>query len=109
MALLTTQAVSPSGTAITYSAASAGGDTCEASADLELRVKNGSGASITVTVASPTPCNQGGTHPLSVAVAAGAEQAIGPLPPQRFANPSTGLVNITYSSATSVTVAAVRV
>lgn len=108
MANLATQAVSPGGTVINYVAASAGGDTCEASGDVELRVKAGA-TGATVTVASPTPCNQGGTHNLSVVVAANAEVAIGPLPPQRFANPTTGLVNITYSQVTTITVAAVRV
>lgn len=108
MANLATQAVSTSGTTITYAAASAGGDTCEASGDVELRVKTGA-TGATVTVASPTPCSQGGTHPLSIVVAANAEVAIGPLPAQRFANPTTGLVNITYSQVATVTVAAVRV
>jgi N-acetylmuramic acid 6-phosphate (MurNAc-6-P) etherase len=109
MATLATQAVSPAGTTIAYAAASAGGDACEASGDLELRVKNGSGGSLTVTVASPVPCNQGSTHNLVVPVAAGAEVAIGPLKPERFASPTTGLVTITYSGVTSLTVAAVRV
>lgn len=109
MAFLTTQVVDPTGPTITYAAAAGGGDTCEASSDLEFRVKNGSGAPITVTVTSPTPCNQGSTHNLVVAVPAGAEKAIGPLSPQRFASPVTGLVNITYSGVTSLTVAAVRV
>ena len=108
MANLGTQAASTGGTVINYVAAAAGGDTCEASDSVELRVKAGATA-VTVTVASPTPCSQGGTHPLSVVVAANSEVAIGPFPPQRFANPVTGLVNITYSQVATITVAAVRV
>jgi hypothetical protein len=43
-----------------------------------------------------------------VAVAAGATEDIGPLTPGRFAD-TDGLAGVTYSSVTSVTVAAVFV
>jgi hypothetical protein len=76
--------------------------------DVFLHVKNGGGGSITVTVDSVTPCNQGGDHDLAVAVPAAQERMIGPLPASRFANATTGLVNITYSGVTTVTVAALR-
>lgn len=109
MALLSTQAASPSGTAPTYAAASAGGDTFAPGDDVMLHVKNASTAAITVTVASPTPCSQGATHDLSVSVPASGERLIGPFPAQRFANATTGLVGVTYSAAASVTVAVIRV
>lgn len=107
MANLATQAVSPAGTVVVYAAAAAGGDTCEASGDIELRVKAGA-TGVTITIASPTTCNQGGTHPVVVVLAANAEVAIGPLSPQRFASLSTGLVNITYTAVATISVAAVR-
>jgi hypothetical protein len=108
VANLATQAAAQSGTVVNYVAATAGGDTCEASGDVELRVKAGA-TPATVTVASPTMCNQGGNHPLVVVVAANSEVAIGPLPPQRFASTVTGLVGITYSQVATITVAVVRV
>lgn len=108
MANLATQAASPGGTAINYAAAAGGGDTCEASSDIELRVKAGV-TPVTVTIASPGVCSQGGSHPLVVVVGASTEVAIGPLPPQRFASVSTGLVGITYSQVATITVAVVRV
>lgn len=108
MALLTTQTVVPGGTTPTYQAAAAGGDTVAPGKDVFLHVKNGGGGSINVTVDSVTPCNYGSDHDLVVAVPAGSERMIGPLPPERYANASTGLVNVTYSGVTTVTIAAIR-
>lgn len=84
---------------VTY-AASAGGDsiTNAAAGNLFVRVTNGSGAGINVTVASPGLCSHGGTHPLVVAVAAGATKEIGPLPPGRFG----AAVGLTYSAYADV-------
>ena len=68
-----------------------------------LEVKNGSASSITVTVVSQQQCNQGFTHNVSVAVAAGAQSLIGPFNTTRFNDPSTGLVTVQYSATASVT------
>lgn len=108
MATLAVQKSTQAGIAVTYAAAAAGGDQFPAAANRELRVKNGSGAGINVTIASQKPCNQGSTHNVVVAVAAGAEVAIGPLDPNRFAD-TNGFVQVTYSAAASVTVAVVEV
>jgi hypothetical protein len=107
MALLTTQQVLPTGTGVTLAAANAGGDTMQPGATSFLRVNNASGASITVTIDSAAPCSFGFDHDLAVAVPAGAARDIGPLPASRFARSSDGLVGITYSGVTSLTVAAV--
>lgn len=107
MALLTTQQVLPTGTIITPVAANAGGDTMQPGSSSFLRAVNGSGGSITVTIDSAAPCNYGADHDLVVAVAAGATKDIGPLPASRFARASDGLVGITYSGVTSLTVAAI--
>lgn len=107
MAILTVQPAAHAGLTPSYAAAAAGGDQFQPGDDVMLHIKNGSGASITVTVASPQPCSQGVTHNLVVSVPAAGERMIGPLPAARFANPTTGLVNITYSAAASVTVAAI--
>lgn len=108
MALLTTQTVVPGGLNPTFVAASGGGDTVTPGNDVFLIVKNGGGAPITVTVDSVTPCNYGVDHDLVVSVTNAQERWIGPLPATRFAQASTGLVNVTYSAVTTVTVAAVR-
>jgi hypothetical protein len=99
-----------SGNAVTYAAASAGGDTVAfgtASRPVIL-VKNGGGASVTVTLQGAVPCSQGFSHSIAYTVAAGAEVEI--LPPATAIDPASatrGNVYLTYSSATSVTVAAV--
>lgn len=110
MANLVTQISSNSGIAPAFVAAAAGGDRMEAGDDVGLYVKNASAGAVTVTVASPGQCNQGQNHPLVVSVPAAGERLIGPLTPiNRYINPVTGLVDITYSAAASVTVASVKV
>lgn len=105
MATLALQQVTPGGLGVTYTAAGASGDLVPCGEHNVLHVKNGSGSAVTVTVDSVTPCSQGFDHNLVVSVAAGAEQVIGPLG-GRFAA-SGNVAAVTYSSNTSVTVAAV--
>lgn len=103
MALLTHQAPKLSGTAVTYVAAAAGGDTLGHTRDGVLRVKNGSAGSVTVTVVTPGNTKYGQPDPdIPVAVAAGAEVAIGPFPGDLAVD---GEVSVTYSAVASVTVA----
>lgn len=103
MALLTRQQPKLAGTAITYAAASGGGDTFGWTSDGVLRVKNGSGGSITVTIVTPGNTKYGQADPdIPVAVAAGAEAAIGPFPATLATD---GVVSVTYSGVTSLTVA----
>lgn len=109
MATLTTQQIGLAGIAVTAVAATSGGDVLSPGPNTFLKVKNGGGSGITVTIASPVACSQGGTHPLAVTVAAGAIEDIGPLPAARFADPSDGLVHVTYSGVTTVTVSAVTI
>jgi hypothetical protein len=107
MALLPTQVVAPTGTALTFTAASGGGDTCVTGSDVQLYVKNGSGSSITVTLATPgTVDGDLAIADRTVTVAAGAETAV-PMT-DLYRNPSTGVASITYSAVTTVTVAVVR-
>ena len=108
MALLATQQIQITGPAITLAAAAGGGDTVTAGDRTFLWAKNGSGGAITVTVVVP------GSYfgqalvdvPVSVPATTG-ERLIGPLDP-RLAD-TTGVVSITYSGVTSLTVAAVRI
>lgn len=59
-------------------------------------------AEVTVHVTSQTPCNQGGDHPIAVAISiAEGEKMIGPFPKDRFDDPD-GKVQITYTPTTGV-------
>lgn len=102
MADLTTQAPGITGNDVTYTAASAGGDTIEPGA--AIHVKNGDDASVNVTIPSYINCNQGFDHDLVVAVPAGDDRFIGPFD-TRFVN-GAGRIGISYSAVTDVTVAA---
>lgn len=107
MAALVIQPTVPAGLIPALVAASVGGDTMPAGDHNYLDVKNASGGSINVTIAGNVPCSQGFNHATVVAVAAGAETRIGPLPASRYGD-STGTVNITYSAVTTVTVGAIQ-
>lgn len=111
MALIALQNVVAAGLAPTTAAATSGGDTVKLAAPTDdrsfLQVTNGAGSPITVTLTDPgsTPAGNTTTAPAN-SVAAGATKLF-PLTPA-LVNPSTGLISIAYSSATTVTVAAIR-
>jgi hypothetical protein len=117
MALLTLNQITPgTGFVLAGSAASVGGDAFPCGTDERnfLYIKNGAGSgSITVTIApnSRTNAKVPGAGTLSIpteaiSVAFGAEMLIGPFP-AAYAD-GAGNVDVTYSSVTSVTVAALR-
>jgi hypothetical protein len=108
MALLTVNQVSLTGVAVAPGAAAVGGDTFANNGKTVLEVTNASGSDKTVTIDSLVNCNQGSDHDIAVTVATGTTKRIGPFDPSRFNN-SSGLVSVTYSGVTSVTVAAVSV
>jgi hypothetical protein len=109
MATLTAQALVIGGLNATYGSATSGGDKVMPGDRVFLHVKNGAGSTVTVTIAA-NPTSRGLTvTPPAVSVPASGDRFIGPLPADTYAAASDGLVAITYSSATSVTVAALRV
>lgn len=108
MAQLTIQKPDLAGLAPAFVAAGAGGDSFANDGKTYLHVKNGGAGSITATINSQKLCDQGFDHDAAVGVAAAGERLIGPFPQGRF-NDAGGLVQITYSGVTSVTVAAVSV
>lgn len=109
MATLAYQRAAIGGTTLTMAAASGGGDKVAPDNDGLVLVTNGGGGSITVTVAVPGNTKYGGAEPdVAVAVGAGVSKLIGPFP-QDLADPADGLVALTYSGVTSVTVAAITV
>lgn len=108
MAAISTQQIGIGGITPTYAAATAGGDTFSPEGRTFLHVKNGGGASITVTI---TAVGSGpGGNPVSnrvVSVTNAQERMIGPFDPAGFAD-ANGNGAIAYSAVTSVTIAALR-
>lgn len=106
MATLATQRVTRAGVLPSYASAAGGGDKFRPTEDTYLHAKNGSGGSITVTVATPRTDQLG--NPVAdnaVAIPAGEERIIGPFPRQHYAG-SDGLASITYSGVTTLTIGA---
>lgn len=105
------QLVNPASSAvITYAAVDAvNGNTIVNNGKVEIRVKNGSGVSVTVTAVS-VPDSNGRTGDIPLVLAAGAEGSFGLLDPSLFNQRSgdVGQVHVTFSAGTSVTMAAVQ-
>ena len=109
MANLAYQRVELLGSAVTMSAASAGGDLIPGNGSGFLVVSNGSAASINVTVVTPGVTQFGVDQPdVVVAVPAGATRYIGPLRSD-LVNSTDKAIRVNYSATASVTVAAVTV
>lgn len=107
MALLTAQPISVVGTKPTMAAATALGDTIRAGANQVLIVTNGDASAKTVTLVRPG-AEFGQNNPDVAKVIPAGETWYFLVPPE-FADPADGLVDITYSAVTSVTVGVVRV
>jgi len=112
MATLTTQVLTRAGVGPTYAAATGGGDAMTCGADNFLHIKNGAGATMTVTLAIPSGSsgypNVAYTS-TAVAVPNAGERMIGPIQAPIYQDPTTGLCTITYSTTASVTVGAFNV
>jgi hypothetical protein len=107
MATLPTQVIGQAGTAINFSNATSTGDACATGEGVKLLVKNGAGSSIIVTLGTPGKVDGDlDIADRTMTVAAGATSGI-PVT-DRYRDPATGLASITYSSATTVTVAVIR-
>jgi hypothetical protein len=111
MATLATQTISRAGITESLAAAAVGGDAMEVGAGMMLKVVNGGGSSINVTIAIPAGASG---YPDSaytntvVAVPNGSHKWIGPIRAEQYRDPTTGLATITYSAVTSVTVGAFK-
>lgn len=109
MATLAVREVTRAGTVPAPVSAAAGGDKFAPSKDTWLRVANGSGASINVTITTPnTLISDVPITDVVVAVGAGVTKEIGPFPYEHFANSADGLADVAYSAVTTVTVEAVK-
>jgi hypothetical protein len=114
MATLTRQSLIEAGISITESNADALGDKAtNGDGKTVFLVNNGSTASINVTITEQMSDRNDPTYGTLTksnvvkSVAAGAIAIIGPFPPAAF-NDANGDVNISYSSATTITVAALK-
>lgn len=107
MATLAPQKAVRTGLVAAFVAAAGGGDIFPWAPNRVLRVKNGGGGSVTVTIQAQSPCNQGVTHDNAVVVAAGAEETIGGISREHYVD-DAGYVHVAYSGVTSVTVAVVE-
>lgn len=108
MALLANQLIHRAGLAPAYVAATGGGDTFAVpDVDTFLHIKVASTAT-TVTIVMPTsrtPRPELSYGNNVIAIGAGpVERMIGPIDPDLFVDPTTGVVSVTYSQVTGVTV-----
>jgi hypothetical protein len=113
--LIAVQDIARTGLEPTYTAATSGadGDVWQNEGRRTfLHVKNGSGGSIDVTITTPNTVDGLAVADLVVAVPAGEERMIGPFPRIYEAydtdNSIESAIQATYSSVTSLTVAAIK-
>lgn len=106
MALLTQQKINSTGVEPAYASAAGGGDTCVPGMGSFLHCKNGSGATITVTLVTPGLVSGLAVADRPVAIPAGEERMV--LVGDEYRDPATGLASVTYSGVTSLTVASLR-
>jgi hypothetical protein len=110
---LATQDVADEGVVITATAANVDGHTLDGGGDVILKVINGSGGSINVTVQTAETVDGLAVADQVVAVAAGATKYIGRFRPSVYDRPTgatdAGKVYVDFSAVTSVTVAALGV
>lgn len=106
MALIAPQPVPVTGLEAAYVAATVSGDTVRPAAGLVLHVVNANGADRTVTLVRPG-LSYGVANPdVAVVVTAGESRFIAV--PREFAD-TDGLIDVTYSAVTGVTVALLKV
>ncbi len=110
MATLATQLITRAGVTPALTAAAGGGDKFTPDRDTFLRIANGGGSPITVTIVTPRADALGNAvADNAISVTNAQERIIGPFPAEYYADPADGLANITYSSPTSVTVGIFKV
>ena len=106
MATLSVQQITTAGVVpASLVSAAGGGDQFPNNGKTFFDVANGGGGSIMVTIASQVACSQGSTHNTTVSVAASATKRIGPFDVSRY-NDGNGMVQVSYSGVSSVTVGA---
>lgn len=107
MATLTVQAISRAGLEPTLQAAASGGDQFANTGREFVRIDNGGGSAVTVTVTTPQTVDGLAVADRTVSVPAGETRLVGPFPTANY-NDASGRVQLAYSGVTSVTVAALH-
>lgn len=107
MATVNAQQIDLTGLAVEYSAASSGGDLFPPGNNIVLHVRNGSGVSVDVTVATTFQALGLDLEDVVATVSAGTERFLGPYPRMYFAA-SGGFASVTWSATASVTFAVLR-
>ena len=108
MATLTAAVAAKTGTVLAPVSANGGGDQFLNTGREVIYVKNGSGGSITLTLAPAGTPGGLALATIAIAIAAGVEKIIGPLDTGLFNNAS-GMVTMTYSGVSSLTIAVMRI
>ncbi|GGV13594.1 hypothetical protein [Streptomyces spectabilis] len=106
MAVLSAQSVALGGLQPTYANAAGGGDQAPTGEKLVLHVRNDDASSKTVTLTTPGTVGGLAIADAAQTIPAGGDAFI-PLKPT-YRDPATGRASITYSAATSVTVAVLQ-
>lgn len=105
MATLTVQQITTAGVTPTYVACSGGGDQFLNNGKTLIEVKNTNAATRDVTVNSQATCSFGFDHDIVNTIGATTgDEIMGPFPTARF-NDATGMVQLTYSAVTNLTIA----
>jgi hypothetical protein len=92
-----------------YAAATAGGDTVQPDTDLFLHFKSANASAVTVTIGTPGKVGGLDVADSAVVIPANGNALVGPIDGATYADPITGLANITYTlSGASITVAALQ-
>lgn len=106
MATLTAQQIDTDLEA-TYAAAAGGGDEFLAGNDVFIHVKNGHSSSQTVTAVTAKTVNGLAVADVATPVTNAEERFIGPFPPDIYAD-DDGMVQLTYSGVTALTIAVLK-
>lgn len=105
-ALTVSQSLS-SGLTEALAAANADGSTFVNDGKTFFIVKNTNAVTCNVTVTSNT-CSQGQSHSETVAVAQNVTKIVGPFAKNKFNDTSDGLVHVSFSAVTDVTIQAIK-
>src|SRR6478672_3621863 len=105
MAQLTVTPITRAGIAGTLAAAAGGGDSFANNGQVYVEVVNGGGSPITVSIAISASIDGISVPARTVSVTNGQRRLIGPFPTGQY-NDANGLVQLTYSGVTTVTVGA---
>lgn len=108
MATLTVQEYDRDGLHPDYATCSAGGDTFANNGDTIIHVKNAQGAATaTVTIKTQATVDGLAVADKAVTLPATEDAIIGPFPPSIY-NTTGGMVELTYDTVVTVTVAAIQ-